>query len=188
MQPLEAQNRPVKKLDRVIFLGHPQIGLTKITPKPGQESVWDFPRPPKLVASSFHVKVVFAGITIADSCHCYRVLETSHPPTWYIPPADILTQYLHSETHATVCEFKGQASYWSLTVKDRTAPLAAWSYENPNKRFAPIKGYMAFYAARVDECYVNDEKVDPQAGDFYGGWATSDIVGPFKGGVGTWGW
>jgi uncharacterized protein (DUF427 family) len=163
--------------------------MKRIPPKKGQESVWDYPRPPALEPVSKHLKVVFAGETIASTNRAYRVLETSHPPVYYIPPEDIDMEVLqlHS-SKSTACEFKGRAVYWDLKLEDAFSPLAAWSYPSPNKRFAAIKGYLAFYASRVDACYVGGEQVKSQEGDFYGGWITSDIVGPFKGGKGTWGW
>jgi len=107
---------------------------------------------------------------------------------YYIPPGDIQMAFLSQTRRRTMCEFKGAASYWTLQVKDRSVENVAWSYAAPNPSFAPIKDYLAFYASRVDACYVNEEQVQPQEGDFYGGWITSDIVGPFKGGAGTSGW
>ena len=97
-------------------------------------------------------------------------------------------QYLSRTPRRTFCEFKGAASYWTVSVGDKTAPDCGWSYESPAPGFEPMTGYIAFYASRMDACYVDDEQVQPQPGDFYGGWITSDIVGPFKGGAGTWGW
>jgi uncharacterized protein (DUF427 family) len=152
------------------------------------ESVWDYPRPPRLEPTTKHVRVVFAGQVIADSARCYRVLETSHPPVYYIPREDIRADALLPAQGQSFCEFKGNASYWSLKVGDSVSPNAGWSYEAPTKAFAPIQGFIAFYATRVDECYVADERVQPQPGDFYGGWITSDIQGPFKGGIGSSGW
>jgi len=154
----------------------------------GQESVWDYPRPPRLERTAAHLRVIFNGQTIADTTTAYRVLETSHPPVYYIPPADIAQQYLLAASGGSWCEFKGQAKYWSLWVNGLTAENAAWSYPEPSAAFIEIAGYLAFYASRVDHCWVDDERVQAQAGDFYGGWITSRILGPFKGGAGTRGW
>jgi len=148
-----------------------------------RESVWDYPRPPRLEPSSKTVRVMLGGEVIAESSRAYRVLETSHPPTWYIPKADIKMELLRPTRKSSFCEWKGQASYWSAA----SAENAAWSYESPNASFKPIQGHLAFYPSRF-ECYVDDERVAAQPGDFYGGWITQDIAGPFKGGVGTSGW
>ncbi|MGD1907007.1 MAG: DUF427 domain-containing protein [Leptolyngbyaceae cyanobacterium] len=162
--------------------------MRRIEPGPGQESVWDYPRPPRLEASQRRVRVIFNGITLADSHKTYRVLETSHPPTYYIPPEDVQQQYLTATQRSSFCEWKGAARYFTLTVGDRQAVDAIWSYPQPTPRFAAIQDYIAVYPSRMDACYVDDEPVQSQAGDFYGGWITTDIVGPFKGGAGTWGW
>jgi uncharacterized protein (DUF427 family) len=154
----------------------------------GQESVWDYPRPPRLERVAMRLRVVFAGETIADTNAGYRVLETSHPPVYYIPPADIAEQLLETAPGTSWCEFKGDARYWSLSVDSTKSNKAAWSYATPSHGFEAIAGYLAFYASRVDECWVGDERVQAQDGDFYGGWITAAIVGPFKGGPGTRGW
>ena len=160
----------------------------RVEPGPGQESVWDYPRPPAVEQSSQHIRIVFNGEVNADTHHAVRVLETSHPPVYYIPPADIKTEYLLPTTRHTVCEFKGQASYYSLNVGGKTALYAAWYYPRPEPAYQSITNYVAFYPSKVDACYVDDEPVQAQEGDFYGGWITHDIVGPFKGGAGTMGW
>ena len=157
-------------------------------PLPGQESVWDYPRPPRLEKVGVRLRVILGGRTIADTTSGYRVLETSHPPVYYIPPEDIVQSYLRTAAGSSWCEFKGRAKYWSLDVDGKWADNAAWSYPSPSISFADIAGYLAFYASRVDECWVGDERVLAQEGDFYGGWITSRIVGPFKGGAGTRGW
>ncbi|MGJ3254598.1 MAG: DUF427 domain-containing protein [Elainellaceae cyanobacterium] len=162
--------------------------LQRIEPGPGQESVWDYPRPPRLEDSSRHIRVIFNGVTIADTHRAKRVLETSHPPVYYIPLDDINQDYLVSTPRSTYCEWKGQAAYYTVTVGDRQEQNAAWTYPDPTPAFASLKNHVAFYPSRMDACYVDDEQVQSQAGDFYGGWITSDIVGPFKGGMGTWGW
>lgn len=162
--------------------------LQRQTPQPGQESVWDYPRPPRVEATSKRIRVMFNGVVIADTTQAKRVLETSHPPSYYIPQADIKMDFLKATPTHSFCEFKGGASYWTITVGERTSEDAGWSYAHPNAGYEAITNHIAFYASRVDECYVDEEKVQPQAGDFYGGWITKEIVGPFKGGIGTWGW
>jgi len=157
-------------------------------PGPGQESVWDYPRPPRLEKSDKHIKVVFGGEVIAETTEAYRILETSHPPTYYIPQKDVKMAYFTPTSRATMCEFKGVASYWTISVNGKTVENAAWRYTNPSGEYAPVKDYVCFYPSKMDACYVNDERVQAQEGDFYGGWITSDIVGPFKGGPGTRGW
>jgi uncharacterized protein (DUF427 family) len=156
-------------------------------PGPGQESVWDYPRPPRLEPSSKTVRVMFQGQAIAQSSKASRVLETSHPPTWYIPKADIIMDFLKPTAKSSFCEWKGAASYWTVSVGEQLAENAAWSYESPTPSFLSIKGHLAFYPSRL-ECYVDDERVEAQPGDFYGGWITHELVGPFKGIPGSWGW
>lgn len=155
---------------------------------PERESVWDYPRPPRVEAFEKPVQVVFAGATIADTHRAKRVLETSHPPCYYIPPSDIMMDCLFQTSRSTWCEWKGKATYYSVRVGDRIAENAAWAYLEPNPGFEPIQGYVTFYASLMDACYVDSEKARAQAGDFYGGWITDHIVGPFKGGPGTRGW
>ena len=159
-----------------------------VKPKEGQESVWDYPRPPRLERTAKRIQIIFNGVTIADSKRAWRVLETSHPPGYYIPPEDIKMDYLSPASGKSVCEWKGQASYYDLQVQDRVAPRVAWTYHWPTPSFASIKDHLSFYAGLMDTCRVDGEKVQPQPGDFYGGWITSDIVGPFKGEPGSWGW
>ena len=152
------------------------------------ESVWDYPRPPRLEAVSKKIRVIFDGETVAESSRCFRVLETSHPPVYYVPREDIREGFLVPGSGRSFCEFKGSAIYWSLRAGGKTSLNAGWSYEVPTKGFAPIRGHIAFYASRVDACYVGEERVQAQPGDFYGGWITRDIKGPFKGAPGTSGW
>lgn len=154
----------------------------------GQESVWDYPRPPRVEPVPELIRVVFNGVEIAHTMAAYRVLETSHPPTYYIPQADIAIQHLQPTAQRSFCEFKGAASYWSINVDGRISANAAWMYAQPASAYEVIRDHLAFYASRVDACFVGDEQVQAQEGDFYGGWITSKIVGPFKGGAGTWGW
>ena len=155
---------------------------------PGEESVWDYPRPPRLEAASQRLRVVFAGRTVADTTAGFRLLETSHPPVYYLPPADVDTALLQPAPGSSFCEFKGEARYWTLAADGRTAPRAAWSYPRPGAPYRAIAGYFAFYASKVDECWVGGHQAERQEGDFYGGWITPGIKGPFKGGPGTWGW
>lgn len=162
--------------------------MKRIPPGPGQESVWDYPRPPRLEDTAKHLQVIFNGVAIADTQRAKRVLETSHPPTYYIPPEDIQLECLIQTPRSSFCEWKGQASYYTIQVGDRQVQNAAWFYTNPTPGFASIKDHVSFYAHLMDGCYVDGELVQAQAGDFYGGWITKDIVGPFKGGAGTWGW
>ncbi len=160
----------------------------RIAPGPGQESVWDYPRPPRLERTARRLRVVFAGRTIVDTTAGWRVLETSHPPVYYVPPADTDSSVLVPAAGSSFCEFKGRAAYYDLVAGERVSQQAAWGYPAPSRAFVAIAHHVAFYASRVDECYVDDERVAPQAGDFYGGWITHEIVGPFKGAAGTWGW
>ncbi|MEE4375974.1 MAG: DUF427 domain-containing protein [Candidatus Competibacteraceae bacterium] len=153
-----------------------------------KESVWDYPRPPRLEPCSRYLKVVFADQIIAETHRGYRVLETSHPPTYYFPAEDVCTEFLKPASLKTLCEFKGQASYFDMEVNGRSAKQVAWCVPDPTSAFAAIRNYLSFYASRVDACFVDEEQVQPQAGDFYGGWFTSEIQGPFKGGPGTRGW
>ena len=152
------------------------------------ESVWDYPRPPRVEASTRRIRVVFNDVIVADTTRALRVLETSHPPVYYIPPEDVRTEYLRPTRRHTFCEFKGRASYFALEVNGRAVAEAAWYYAEPAPGFEAIRDHVAFYPGRVDACFVDEERVAAQAGDFYGGWITSDITGPFKGGPGTAGW
>ncbi len=159
-----------------------------IPPEPGQESVWDYPRPPRLEPTSKTIQIVVQDVIIADTSRAQRVLETSHPPVYYIPPEDIRQDCLVKMPQTTYCEWKGRGAYYSVVVGDRQLINVAWYYPEPTPAFAAIQNYVAFYAAPMDACYVDGEKVTPQPGNFYGGWITSDIVGPFKGIEGSWGW
>jgi uncharacterized protein (DUF427 family) len=160
-----------------------------VEPALGQESVWDYPRPPCLEPSARHVRVLLGGLTIADTRRALRVLETSHPPTYYIPLEDVLPDVLLSEPGlGSVCEWKGAARYYTVKAGGLSAARAAWSYPSPSAPFAALKDHVAFYARAMEACFVDDELVRPQPGDFYGGWITKDVVGPFKGEPGTEGW
>jgi uncharacterized protein (DUF427 family) len=160
----------------------------RIEPGPGQESVWDYPRPPALEPVGSRLRVVVAGVTIADTTHGLRVLETSQPPAYYLPPVDIDFTYVTASLQRTFCEWKGLASYWTIEVAGDRRVDAAWSYPDPTPRFAALADHLAFYPQRVDACFVDDEQVQPNEGSFYGGWITSRIVGPFKGAAGTAHW
>ncbi|MEM6632405.1 MAG: DUF427 domain-containing protein [Bacteroidota bacterium] len=163
--------------------------MKKIKPGPGQESVWDYPRPPRLEKFRGHISIQHQGITLVSSNKTYRVLETSHPPVYYIPPEDIQMQYLQSNAQRnTFCEWKGMASYYDWVHEKKRQARVAWFYPTPSNSFEEIRDYLAFYPSKMEACYVNDELVQAQEGDFYGGWITSNIVGPFKGPSGTWGW
>jgi uncharacterized protein (DUF427 family) len=138
--------------------------------------------------SDKQIQVVFNGEVIADTRRAKRVLETSHPPVYYVPPEDIRTEYLKPAGGQSWCEWKGPARYYSVQVAGQKAERAAWYYPDPTPGFESLRNYVAFYPGRMEACYVDGERVQAQAGDFYGGWITGDIVGPFKGGPGTMGW
>lgn len=162
--------------------------MQREVPGPGQESVWDYPRPPRIEKSDRNIQIVFDGRIIAQTRRAFRVLETSHPPTWYLPPRDVLRELLQPGSVRSFCEFKGSALYYSLKSGIRFGENAAWYYPHPTEAFRPIANHIAFYPRRVDACFVDGERVRAQERDFYGGWITRDILGPFKGGPGTLGW
>lgn len=155
-------------------------------PSAGQESVWDYPRPPAMVTTDATVEVWAGTQRLARSSACLRVLETASPPTYYLPEQDVDWTLLVRTTGSSFCEWKGLAAYWTL-VSQPAASAVAWRYERPCERFEAIDGYISFYPGRVD-CFVNSEQVKPQPGMFYGGWVTQDITGPFKGKPGTSDW
>lgn len=157
-------------------------------PGPGQESVWDYPRPPRVEPVSKPVRIELGGVILAGTTRALRVLETASPPVYYIPPVDVRTEFLAPSRSRTVCEWKGTAGYWSIRVGNEFVADVAWSYEHPSRGYEAIRGYLAFYPAKVDACYVGDERVTPQKGGFYGGWITPSVAGPFKGEPGTEGW
>ena len=158
-----------------------------LEPGPGQESVWDYPRPPRLERDLRHVVVRSGDVTIAETRRALRVLETASPPTVYLPPGDVRTDLLRPEGGVSRCEWKGQASYWSVILPDRVLESVGWSYPEPFSEFAELAHHLSFYPARL-ECYIDGERVRPQPGGFYGGWLTSEIVGPVKGEPGTGAW
>jgi uncharacterized protein (DUF427 family) len=164
------------------------MSATRETPGPGQESVWDYPRPPAAEVVDRHVQVIFGGRTIADSLRPVKVMETSHPPVYYIPLADIEAGVLFDNTRRTFCEFKGEARYYDVKVGGHEAHQAAWYYPTPSPGYESLLDTVAFYPGSMDSCLVDGERATPQPGSFYGGWITSDVVGPFKGAEGTFGW
>ena len=157
-------------------------------PGPGQESVWDYPRPPGVEAVPERLRVVVDGQVVADTMHGVRVLETAGAPVYYFPPTDVRMDLLVAGSHGTVCEWKGRATYYSLVAPARAIEDVAWAYLSPEPGYLRIAGHLAFYAGKVDEAWVGDERATPQPGGFYGGWVTSRIVGPIKGGPGSLGW
>ena len=161
--------------------------IKKIKPYAGQESVWDYPRPPRLEKVNKEIKIIFNNETIVKTNSAYRVLETSHPPVYYIPTKDIKMEFLLPGIGNSFCEWKGRAAYFSVCPGDQCVQHAAWTYPEPLQEFEAIRNYLAFYPDRL-ECYVDGERVRAQAGSFYGGWITAEIVGPFKGEPGTSGW
>ena len=162
--------------------------IKKEKPGPGQESVWDYPRPPALRQCDKRVRIILDGEVLADTTAALCVLETSHPPTYYLPPADIDMQRLQEAKGNSFCEWKGVACYYDIVSNGKVYEHVAWTYHDPTSSFASLKDHIAFYAHIMDACYVGDEKATPQPGNFYGGWVTSDVVGPFKGEPGTMGW
>ena len=155
---------------------------------PGQESVWDYPRPPSAEVTGRHVVVRVAGRVVADTVRAIRVCETSHPPVFYVPREDIAPGVLERAEGSSWCEWKGAATYWDVVVDGRRVNQAGWSYENPGPGFEHLRGAVAFYPGRVDRALVDGEPARPQPGGFYGGWITSEVAGPFKGGPGTLAW
>ena len=153
------------------------------------EHVWQYPRPPALVVCARRVRVELAGELLADSERALRVLETSHPPTIYIPPADVRGELLlPSRSRTTWCEFKGAARYLDALIAGQRFEAVGWSYPDPTSRYGALRDHIAFYPGRVDRAWLDDELVQAQASDFYGGWITQDVIGPFKGPAGTAGW
>lgn len=161
--------------------------VQRIEPGPGQESVWDYPRPPRLEATSTRILIELGGVLIVDTTDAVRVLETSHPPVYYVPRAAIQAQ-VDAVDGSSMCEFKGAARYLSIAAGDRIALRSAWYYPDPWSPYEALAGRVAIYPSKMDRCEVDGETVVPQEGDFYGGWITTRIVGPFKGAPGTMGW
>lgn len=162
-------------------------GVVPVTPGPGQESVWDYPRPPRLEPTSRLLRVTLGGDLVAETRRAHRVLETSHPPVYYIPPEDVRPGAAERGEGGSMCEWKGAARYWTVRGGGLEVPRGAWSYPSPTPAFRAIAGALAFYPEPM-RCWVDGVPVLPQEGGFYGGWVTPDVVGPFKGAPGSWGW
>ena len=158
------------------------------TPGPGQESVWDYPRPAIAEPTPKRLRIEFGGVVIAETTRGVRTLETSHPPTYYFPPGDVAEGVLRPVPGRTLCEWKGQARYFDVAAGGKVAERAAWAYPGPTPGFVALAGFVAFMPGAMDACFVDGERARPQAGGFYGGWITDDLAGPFKGGPGSWGW
>ena len=155
---------------------------------PGQESVWDYPRPPSAEVTGRHVLVELGGRVLADTRRAVRVCETSHPPVFYVPRDDVVDGVLERGQGRSWCEWKGAATYWDAVLDGVRVPGIAWSYEDPTPGYELLRGAVAFYPGAVDRALVDGEHVRPQPGGFYGGWITDEVVGPFKGAPGTLGW
>lgn len=162
--------------------------LSRIPPGPDQESVWDYPRPPRVESCSERVVIRFGGLVIVDTADAVRVLETSHPPAYYLPMAAFRPGSLRSAAGRSLCEFKGQAHYFDVVAGDREAESAAWTYPSPLDGYRTLADRVAVYPGMMESCTVDGERVHPQPGGFYGGWITSRVVGPFKGIPGSLGW
>ena len=163
-------------------------GVVPEVPGPGQESVWDYPRPPVVVAGAEHVVVELGGVVVAETRTPLRLLETSHPPTYYLPIDAWREGALRPAAGSSVCEWKGVATYLTVVGGDLVETAAAWTYTDPVPDFAVLRGHVAVYPGRMTRCTVDGETARAQDGGFYGGWITSRVVGPFKGGPGSWGW
>ncbi|WP_314422039.1 DUF427 domain-containing protein [uncultured Microbacterium sp.] len=161
---------------------------SRIVPSVGQESVWDYPRPPRVERVADRVTIRLGGELIADTRSAMRVLETSHPPVYYLPMSDFVDGALSDTTGSSFCEFKGAARYLDVRGGGLVAAGAAWNYPNPSRGYEALADRVAVYAGPMDECTVGDEVATAQPGGFYGGWVTSRVVGPFKGSPGTMGW
>lgn len=161
---------------------------TRIEPGPGQESVWDYPRPPRVEASGERVVVRLGGEVVADTRNALRVLETSHPPAYYLPRSAFAADALAPAAGSSMCEFKGRAAYLDVRGGGSIARRAAWTYPAPLPGYAALIDHVALYSAAMDACEVDGERVLPQEGGFYGGWITSRVVGPFTGTPGTLRW
>jgi uncharacterized protein (DUF427 family) len=181
MDPYAAQREKWRNFPR-------QRPANIVKPGPGQESVWDYPRPPRVEPVKLPVRVVFAGRTIADTTRALRVCETSSPPCYYVPPDDIALELLNPSERTSFCEWKGVASYRTVRVSDRVAKDAAWVYKDPDVGYEAIRDHVAFYPRRMDVCWVGEHRVEPQPGFYYGGWVTPELVGPFKGVPGSESW
>lgn len=158
-------------------MGHPKPDPVS----PGQESVWDYPRPAICEPTNRRIQIIHRGVDLVDSKAAWRTLETSHPPTYYIPRTDIAMGHLEPNSRRSICEWKGQAHYFDIVVGDERIEASAWSYPDPTPSFASIKEFIAFYPDPLDQCMVDGEQITPQPGGFYGGWISQYEAGPFKG-------
>jgi uncharacterized protein (DUF427 family) len=166
----------------------PPAGVVPEPVGPGEESVWDYPRPPRIEPVAERIRVVVAGRDLASSVNALRVLETAGAPVYYVPPADVDFEHLRPAARTTICEWKGEASYFDFDDGSRSIHSVAWTYRHPLPGYESMRDYVAFYASKVDEAWVGDEHATPQPGRFYGGWVTKRIKGPIKGVPGTEGW
>jgi len=162
--------------------------ISPVVPGPGQESVWDYPRPPRVETTGERVVITLGGVTIADTTDAVRVLETSHPPVYYLPVSAFTAGSLEPAQGSSFCEFKGVAGYLTVRGGRKVAEGAGWFYPEPSPGFESLVDRVAVYPGKMDGCEVDGETVRPQAGGFYGGWITDRVVGPFKGEPGTLGW
>ena len=182
-------NADVFATEREKWRNFPRIRPSGIVPPaPGQESVWDYPRPPRVESVPRPVRVEFAGEVLAETTRALRVCETSSPPVYYIPPGDVDLGAVKPSTRTSFCEWKGLARYWTVERNGRIARGAAWSYPEADAGFESIRDYFAFYPRRMDACYVGTDRATPQPGFYYGGWVTPELVGPFKGVPGSESW
>ena len=162
--------------------------MRRVEPGPGQESVWDYPRPPRAEREPRPVTVTHAGVVVVDTDDVVRVLETSHPPTYYLPRTAFTAGVLRPASRRTVCEWKGTARYVDVVLPGGTLGDIGWWYPEPDPRYPELADRVALYPAPFDEILLGGERITPQPGGFYGGWVSADVVGPFKGGPGSWGW
>ncbi|MFE7844330.1 DUF427 domain-containing protein [Microbacterium sp. NPDC057407] len=154
----------------------------------GQESVWDYPRPPRVERVARRARIELGGEVIVDTDDVVRVLETSHPPVYYLPADAFVAGALRPGEGSSFCEFKGGARYFDVAGGGQVRPRAAWTYPQPAPGYEELAGRVAVYAGQMDRCLIDDHEVEPQPGGFYGGWITPEVVGPFKGGPGSMGW
>jgi uncharacterized protein (DUF427 family) len=163
----------------------------RVKPEPiaeGQESVWSYPRPPLAAPSLKRLAIIHRGMTVADSEAVVRTLETSHPPSYYVPPSDVAMALLEKTDKRSFCEWKGVAVYYDVVIGEERIRDAAWTYPDPTAAFAVLKDHIAFYASAFERCLIDGKPVSPQPGGFYGGWITDDVKGPFKGVPGSRFW
>lgn len=172
----------------ILSTPHAMKELVRVEPATGQLSVWDFPRPPVVEEYTKNIRIYYKGLLIANSCQAKRVLEKAHPPTYYIPMQDIQMHYLMLNREISFCSYKGKASFFDISIGEDTITDIAWTYGKPTSKYGELTGYIAFFAGKGCDCYIDEELAMPQPSEFFGGWITADIVGPFKGEEGTWEW